>query len=200
MLRVWPEIVGAIVLLVIAAMGIGHGLRPSPEPVPAPQKQLGCVRFALIFGLTAINPATFVYFTAVAVTLARALRATTAIAVVVGVALASLLWQLLLVSAGAFQVPGDRPRPSDDSPCRQRRYRRIRGCAGRPCVCVMCRPCSAGLATSANDRFGRHWHVDIAFTRAAGDIGMKDAGEDSVLTGRVGRDRFGWGIFDCAVG
>lgn len=104
MLRVWPEIVGAIVLLVIAAMGIGHGLRPSPEPVPAPQKQLGCVRFALIFGLTAINPATFVYFTAVAVTLARALRATTAIAVVVGVALASLLWQLLLVSAGAFQV------------------------------------------------------------------------------------------------
>lgn len=98
------------------------------------------------------------------------------------------------------QVPGDRPRPSDDSPCRQRRYRRIRGCAGRPCVCVMCRPCSAGLATSANDRFGRHWHVDIAFTRAAGDIGMKDAGEDSVLTGRVGRDRFGWGIFDCAVG
>ncbi|REX98575.1 hypothetical protein DSL05_07690, partial [Mycobacterium tuberculosis] len=49
-LRVWPEIVGAIVLLVIAAMGIGHGLRPSPEPVPAPQKQLGCVRFALIFG------------------------------------------------------------------------------------------------------------------------------------------------------
>lgn len=101
-LRVWPEIVGAIVLLVIAAMGIGHGLRPSPEPVPAPQKQLGCVRFALIFGLTAINPATFVYFTAVAVTLARALRAATAIAVVVGVALASLLWQLLLVSAGAF--------------------------------------------------------------------------------------------------
>lgn len=101
-LGAWPDVVGAIVLLVVAAVGIARGLRRSPEPAQLSRQPLGRSRFALFVGLTAINPATLVYFAAVAMTLTQSLRAVTAVAVVVGVGLSSSLWQLLLVLAGAF--------------------------------------------------------------------------------------------------
>lgn len=101
-LGVWPAVIGALALLVVAAIGVARGLRPHAEPAHASLHQLGRSRFALFVGLTAINPATLVYFAAVAVTMAQSLQAVTAIVLVGGVGLASLFWQLLLVTVGAF--------------------------------------------------------------------------------------------------
>jgi arginine exporter protein ArgO len=98
----WLEVIGALVLLVVAAMGITRGLRPSAEPAFTSPHQLDRSRFALFVGLTAINPATLVYFAAVAATMTQSLRAVSAVVLVGGVGLASLFWQLLLVAAGAF--------------------------------------------------------------------------------------------------
>lgn len=60
-------------------------------------------RFGLFLGLTAVNPATLVYFGALTIGLGGMLSSPAgAVAFVAGVALASLAWQLGLVSAGAY--------------------------------------------------------------------------------------------------
>ncbi|CAM4216500.1 LysE type translocator [Mycobacterium basiliense] len=101
-LGAWPKVIGAVLLLIVAAVGIACGLRRSEQPTEPSRPSLSSSRFGLFFGLTAMNPATLVYFTAVAATLAHSLHSTTAIAVTAGVGLASLLWQSLLVWAGAL--------------------------------------------------------------------------------------------------
>jgi hypothetical protein len=60
-------------------------------------------RFALFVGLTAVNPATLVYFAAIVTGLTSVVGSVgTGALFVVGVAAASLAWQLLLVALGAF--------------------------------------------------------------------------------------------------
>lgn len=107
----WPGIVGGVALIVIAAIGLRRSLGwgssiGSQEPslsLPSRVLPSGRQRFALFLGLTAINPATLVYFTAITVGLASLVSsATTAALFVAGVGCASLSWQLALVAAGAL--------------------------------------------------------------------------------------------------
>ena len=112
----WPALVGGVALLVVAAVGLRRGLarrdgealdeatglRPAlaevPDATPAALR-----RYALFFGLTAVNPATLVYFTALASGLALLTdRAATAMAFVAGVGAASFGWQALLVVVGGL--------------------------------------------------------------------------------------------------
>lgn len=100
----WPQIIGGAVLLVIAVRGLRQ-LRVTPSESEAASTGEGGSswrRYALFFALTAVNPATVVYFAAIMAGLsAVAASAATAAAFVVGVAVASVGWQLLLVLAGA---------------------------------------------------------------------------------------------------
>lgn len=123
----WPRIIGGVCLVVLAVhmllstLRTGRSRRPpaaeacSPEsvrsPAPASAEQAGAVlvaaggaasRFLLFAGLTAINPATLVYFTAIAAGLGDIVQeAVTGAAFAAGAAAASLSWQLLLVWVGA---------------------------------------------------------------------------------------------------
>ncbi len=97
----WPAVLGGSVLVVIAALGLWRSSRPPADAEPAPSGS-GWQRFVLFLGLTAINPATLVYFAAITVGLAGRLGAPSAAAAfVAGVGLASVSWQLVVVGAGA---------------------------------------------------------------------------------------------------
>ena len=62
----------------------------------------GWPRYALFLGLTAINPATLLYFAAILPGLKETASSNAAqVGFVVGVALASFAWQTLLVALGA---------------------------------------------------------------------------------------------------
>ncbi|RFZ46725.1 LysE type translocator [Mycobacterium marinum] len=106
----WPEVIGALLLVVVAAAGIARGLRRCEPATQHWQSPRSSNRFAFFFGLTAINPVTLVYFTAIAATLEQSLGGGAAIAIVTGVGLASLLWQLLLVWIGAVVGAGSTAR------------------------------------------------------------------------------------------
>ncbi len=68
-----------------------------------PPTGTGWHRFALFLGLTAINPATLIYFGAITVGMADLLRSPLAAGLfVAGVGTASITWQLLVVAAGAL--------------------------------------------------------------------------------------------------
>jgi len=99
----WPRIVGGIVLLGIAAHGLLRLRRaPGAPPAGGPAGVPSWRRFVAFLALTAINPATLVYFAAVVTGMASLVSEPAAGALfVAGVALASLAWQLLLVLAGA---------------------------------------------------------------------------------------------------
>lgn len=103
------QLVGAGVLAVVALTGLRGALRgqgsdvaPGPDAVgrlssAAPGRTM--LRFV---GLTAVNPLTVVYFTAVAAGLAETLDSTSArVAFVLGIGGASAAWQFLLAAAGA---------------------------------------------------------------------------------------------------
>lgn len=93
-----PQVVGGFVLLAVAAAGARRG---SPGDPPHPPRRVAAAhRFALFVGLTALNPATLLYFVAIAVPTGRLSLAESGL-FVVGVALASFTWQVLLVVAGA---------------------------------------------------------------------------------------------------
>lgn len=100
-----PSIVGGAVLVVIGVRGVwrsrtleaGTDAASGTAAVRTPWR-----RFLLFVGLTAINPATLLYFAAVTVALGSALTSIPASAAFVGgVAVASLGWQLGLVAVGA---------------------------------------------------------------------------------------------------
>lgn len=100
----WPQIVGGAALIVIGAHGLVSSRRAkayAPDhTVTRSGTSLG--RYALFLGLTALNPATLVYFTAILTGLDQvAGSAATAIAFIAGVGAASLGWQVLLVALGA---------------------------------------------------------------------------------------------------
>lgn len=100
----WPRIVGGVVLVGIAIHGLlrlrrtGSGAPPAGGPTDTPSWR----RYVAFLALTAINPATLVYFAAVVTGMASLVAAPAAGALfVAGVAIASLGWQLLLVLGGA---------------------------------------------------------------------------------------------------
>lgn len=97
----WPAVVGGVVLLVVAAAGLRRGLAARPGAVPAEPARAGWRRYAVFAGLTAVNPATVLYFAA----LVAALPAATgggAVWFVVGVGVASFAWQAVLVVGGGL--------------------------------------------------------------------------------------------------
>lgn len=106
-----PGIIGGLALIVLAVIGIVRA-RPDPTAGDAPRPAgSGWQRFVLFLGLTAINPATVIYFAALTAGLAPLLQsALTAGTFVAGVGLASLSWQLGLVAAGGLLRGRTTPR------------------------------------------------------------------------------------------
>ncbi|HEY3546240.1 MAG TPA: LysE family transporter [Propionicimonas sp.] len=120
--RPWPALVGGGALLVVAGVGLRRGIAAraggamSDEVGPsgratsdeaaasgAARAGGGWRRCLLFVGLTAINPATLVYFAALLSGLAELTGRPTAAGVfVVGVAVASFGWQALLVVGGGL--------------------------------------------------------------------------------------------------
>ncbi len=100
----WPALVGGCALLVLASVGLWRSLsRPAAGDASEAPTGTGWHRFALFLGLTAINPATLIYFGAITVGMADLLRSPLAAGLfVAGVGSASITWQLLVVAAGAL--------------------------------------------------------------------------------------------------
>lgn len=101
----WPGITGGTALVALAAWNLVRTRRSIVEARPSDDAShtRSSHRYLLFFGLTAINPATLVYFAAIVTGLSTLSTSTVAAALfVAGVALASLSWQLLLVLAGAI--------------------------------------------------------------------------------------------------
>ena len=99
----WPEIIGGLALVALGAHGLLKARRAKTDvdgPVPPAPSSRG--RFLLFFGLTAINPATLVYFAALLPGLDSVATSPAArIAFIIGVGAASFAWQALLVALGA---------------------------------------------------------------------------------------------------
>lgn len=97
-----PSVVGALALMALGLAGLRRA-RPAPErpgPAPAPRSRR---RFVLFLALTAANPATLLYFTALATGLSGLVAAPgAAAAFVAGTGAASAAWQLGLVLIGAI--------------------------------------------------------------------------------------------------
>lgn len=122
----WPSAVGGLALLAIAGIGfwrggshLGSSATETPAASPAASDAAignGWRRFMLFFGVTAINPATLIYFAAIAAGLADLTsNASTeavliSVAFVAGVGTASFTWQALLVSAGGLLRSRSSPR------------------------------------------------------------------------------------------
>lgn len=108
----WPRLAGGVALLVLAVGNLVRARRPASsntdsaagsKALSAASRATALRRFALFVALTAVNPATLVYFAAIAAGLpAVASSFATAALFVTGVAVASLAWQLLLVAGGAL--------------------------------------------------------------------------------------------------
>jgi arginine exporter protein ArgO len=120
--RPWPTLVGGAALLVVAGVGLRRsrtaraggamsddaaaarvkGMPRSGQAVPD-EAGAGWRRYLLFFALTAINPATLVYFAALTAGLAELTgRAATAGVFVAGVGVASFGWQASLVVVGGL--------------------------------------------------------------------------------------------------
>lgn len=116
----WPQIGGGVVLIALGVHGLVRSRRAdratgatdgdvssSDSSPPASSSAgtgtgTGWARYALFLGLTAINPATLLYFVAILPGLGETASSSVGRAgFVVGVALASFAWQALLVALGA---------------------------------------------------------------------------------------------------
>lgn len=101
----WPALLGGAVLVVLGGMGLAKTFRRAPMPRgnSAPRRASGAQRFLAFAALTAINPATLLYFIALTAGLGgRTASPAAAATFVAGVALASLAWQSGLVFAGGI--------------------------------------------------------------------------------------------------
>jgi threonine/homoserine/homoserine lactone efflux protein len=103
------RLVSGLVLAGLALVGLSgtvrggrsrRGARAAPAPAPVPTRAVGSVW--RVVALTALNPLTAVYFTALAAGLGdRLATPATATAFVVGVFVGSLAWQLVLALVGS---------------------------------------------------------------------------------------------------
>jgi len=102
----FPSIIGGVVLIFLGARGVVKALAASGTPVSGGANTAAPSawrRFLVFIGLTAINPATLLYFAAVTVALSSQLSTVPAsVAFIVGVAGASLCWQFGLIAVGAM--------------------------------------------------------------------------------------------------
>jgi Lysine efflux permease len=89
-----------IVLVLLAVRAIAAGLRPSGAVAHVPAAAPGRTYAALV-GLTAVNPATLIYFAALVVGLPDRPAGAAAAVFVAAAFTASASWQLLLAGAGA---------------------------------------------------------------------------------------------------
>lgn len=99
----WPGLIGGLVLVLLGGVGVfkANNARSFSEDESTVQPRGRAGRFMLFAGLTAINPATLLYFVALLTGFGRSLGSFTGTAAfVAGVALASLMWQLGLVFVG----------------------------------------------------------------------------------------------------
>lgn len=109
----WPQLAGGAVLVAIGARGLARSTRSltSAQTTPDPLAHSSGGRFVLFVTLTAINPATLLYFVAILPGLHEvATSAPAQTAFVVGVALASFGWQAALVAVGALLRRGASPK------------------------------------------------------------------------------------------
>ncbi|SDZ31999.1 LysE family transporter [Herbiconiux ginsengi] len=99
----WPQIVGGAALVVLGGYGLIASRRSRSDPGAEIATSSNSVRhFGLFLALTAINPATLVYFAALLPGLEQiATSAPAKVAFVAGVGLASFGWQALLIALGA---------------------------------------------------------------------------------------------------
>ncbi|MET0353601.1 MAG: LysE family transporter [Plantibacter flavus] len=100
----WPQLLGGVAVVALGVHGLLQGLRAKPSAGERPAGRSGPSRqrYLLFLGLTAINPATLVYFAAILTGLTEFTESgSTAVAFIVGVGLASFGWQALLVALGA---------------------------------------------------------------------------------------------------
>jgi len=98
----WPAVIGGGLLVSIGVLGIARAMGSTTVATSGPESRSGSRVFWTFFGLTAVNPATLVYFAAVVTAVnTESIRGPGAVAVVVGVGCASVAWQLLLVWIGA---------------------------------------------------------------------------------------------------
>lgn len=104
-----PRVLGGVVVIAIAGRQAIR-LRSTPavlqrdSPTPSPSDAVArsiLGRFAVFVGLTAVNPATLLYFAAIVVPVAESMSPSAATAFVAGVAAASLTWQSGLTMLGA---------------------------------------------------------------------------------------------------
>ncbi len=124
----WPAVVGGTALLAISGVGVWRAGRrlgvaaDADPPAGSPWR-----RFALFLGLTAINPATLIYFAAITVGLAHLLGTPLAAGLfITGVGAASISWQLLIVAVGGLLRGRLTPRA-----------RRITGLAGNLIIAAL---------------------------------------------------------------
>ena len=107
----WPALVGGLALVVLAGYGLWRA-RPGRDGSPPPPPTAGGGRLFLLFlGLTAINPATLIYFAAITVGLSGLLATPVSAGVfVAGVGASSVSWQLLVIGLGALLGGRTSPR------------------------------------------------------------------------------------------
>ncbi len=98
----WPALVGGVALLVVAAAGVRRGLVAWPGALIDEPGREGWRRYAVFAGLTAVNPATLVFFAALVAALPAVTTGRPAVSFVVGVGAASFAWQALLVVGGGL--------------------------------------------------------------------------------------------------
>ncbi|MET1042835.1 MAG: LysE family transporter [Microbacteriaceae bacterium] len=97
-----PGVIAGACLVALGVMGLARLRASRADGIPPVPRHPGTV-FVTFLALTAVNPATLLYFGALST--AVQLSATAALGqvlFVVGVGLASLAWQLALAAAGAF--------------------------------------------------------------------------------------------------
>ncbi|MCS5721536.1 LysE family transporter [Herbiconiux sp. CPCC 203407] len=100
----WPQLMGGSAVIALGVRGLLAARRPKPPETGRPEgpAQPALRRFPLFLALTALNPATLLYFTAILTGLDRFTQSpSTAAAFVAGVGVASFGWQALLVALGA---------------------------------------------------------------------------------------------------
>ena len=103
----WPQIGGGVVLVALGAHGLSKAQRTArqaggTEATALTSAGMGRNRYVLFLGLTAVNPATLLYFAAILPGLKETASSNVSqVGFVVGVASASFAWQALLVALGA---------------------------------------------------------------------------------------------------
>ena len=105
-----PQVVAGLVLIGLGASGLVRSGITTTVPGRSDVTRSAVGVFARFAALTAINPATLLYFVALTAALNSADAGRNSTAFVVGVGVASVLWQLGLATIGA--VVGGRLRPA----------------------------------------------------------------------------------------